>query len=218
MLREIRPAIVMPVAFTLLTGIAYPLAMTGIAQAIFPHQANGSLLAPNGTVIGSELIGQNFTSDKYFHGRPSAITGTDSSGKPAHAVQRLQLLRLEPRANVEGPHRPRNGRCRDAQGAEQSAGSGRSGDHIGQRPRSRHHTGGRRLPGSPRRQGAQPAGGPGPPARRQAHLGRHPGPHRGAACQRAGAQPGARRGQYGRRRWLRQRKLIDFRHGRPDMR
>src|SRR5262249_46064731 len=77
MLKEIRPAILMLVALALITGLAYPLAVTALAGVLFPYQADGSLISQNGKVIGSTPIGQSFTDANYFHGRPSATTTPD---------------------------------------------------------------------------------------------------------------------------------------------
>lgn len=82
---QLRAALVLTVLFTLLTGLAYPLAVTGIGQVLLPHQANGSLVRRGDVVIGSTLIGQNFTSDRYFQGRPSATSASD----PADATKTI---------------------------------------------------------------------------------------------------------------------------------
>jgi K+-transporting ATPase ATPase C chain len=87
MLNEIRPAVMLLVLLTLITGLAYPLAMTGLAVTLFPYTAEGSLIRRDGQVIGSALIGQEFKSDRYFHGRPSMTTGRDPTDPAKSVVQ-----------------------------------------------------------------------------------------------------------------------------------
>lgn len=104
MFQHLRPAIALTLFFTLLTGVAYPLAITGAAQAVFPFEANGSQLVRNGAVIGSRLIGQNWTGDRYFHGRPSAVNNdaSTSSGSNLGPSSKTLIGQITERAAALG--------------------------------------------------------------------------------------------------------------------
>ena len=194
MLNAVRPALVIVVALTLITGLAYPLAITGLAGLLFPHQAQGSIIEKDGKPIGSALIGQAFTSDRYFHGRPSATTTADpndptktvpapynaanSGGSNLGPTNKALLERVQGDLDALKKDNPSAAVPIDL---VTTSGSGLDPAHL---------AGGRVVPGAPRRQGARPVGGCAAPAREPACGGPAARVLRRAARQRARAEPG----------------------------
>ncbi len=160
MIAQLRPALVLVALFTVLTGLALPVRLRRRRQRLcFPYQAGGSLIERDGKVVGSALLGQIFTQDRYFHGRPSATTDTD----PADSTKTVPApynagnsSGSNARADLEGADRPGH---RATSPTPAQAGAGRRGDDLGLRPRPGHLARERRPAGRTGRRCAQAAGG-----------------------------------------------------------
>ena len=189
MVNEIRPAIVLILAFTVITGLLYPLAMTGIAEVVFPHQAHGSLIEKDGKVVGSELIGQYFSSDRYFHGRPSATLGPDPND-PSKTISVPYNAANSGGSNLGPTNKALIDRVKGDVDKLKAGESFRSSpdrprDDIRQWARPAYFSRRRLLPGAAHREGAQHAGEYASGARHRAHRGPDPRSLRRAARQRA---------------------------------
>ena len=150
MFGQFLPALRMLVVLSVLTGVIYPLVVTGVAQIAFPRAANGSLVAGDGKVLGSNLIGQPFDNPKYFWGRPSA-----TSPHPYNAAASSGSNQGPRNPALADAVRDRIKALRDADPGNRRAGARRSRHRVGQRARPGHQRRGCRVPGCSRRQGAR---------------------------------------------------------------
>src|ERR1017187_2851485 len=152
------PAVLLTLVLTVLTGLIYPLVMTGLSQVLFPHQANGSLITANGKIVGSALIGQKFTKPEYFHGRPSgAGDGYDAANSgatnlgPTNPAPNHPCKKQYKKVPPEEPHLHRSHPRRHA-------------DHVRERAGPAHQSGIGVRPGGPRGEGPRRVRGPCPPS------------------------------------------------------
>ena len=201
MLRQLRPALMSVLVFTILTGFLFPGLVTVVAKAAFPHQANGSLIEQGGKVVGSSLIGQPFSAPGYFHPRPSAAGNGYDTGKPDDSYAGSSGTNLGPTSDklINGIHKKlADGKTDDPSnfdGIKDLVAAYRTENNLpaalGERAGLRDQPRQRRDSGRPRRQGARHERGRRPSDRRGEHIGAHPGLHRRPARQRRHAERGA---------------------------